>query len=155
MGTAPDVAAELFRMMTGINFVVVRYRGTPAALTDLLGGQVQLMFDAVPTSIGHIRAGRLRALGVATASRLDALPSVPTVAETVPGYEAAGWCGICSPKDTPAEIVEKLNKEINAGLADFRNQGTARRSRRPRRSAARRRNSVNLSPTKPRNGPRW
>ena len=118
MGTAPDVAAELFRMMTGINFVVVRYRGTPAALTDLLGGQVQLMFDAVPTSIGHIRAGRLRALGVATASRLDALPSVPTVAETVPGYEAAGWCGICAPKDTPAEIVEKLNKEINAGLAD-------------------------------------
>jgi tripartite-type tricarboxylate transporter receptor subunit TctC len=118
IGTAPDVAAELFRMMTGTDVVVVRYRGTPAAVTDVLGGQVQAMFDAVPTSIGHIRAGKLRALAVATATRLEVLPEVPAVAETVPAFEAAGWAGVCAPRDTPAEIVDKLNREINAGLVD-------------------------------------
>ena len=118
IGTAPDVAAELFRMMADIDVVVVRYRGTPAALTDVLSGQVQAMFDAVPTSIGHIKAGTLSALAVATASPLEVLPGVPTVAQTVPGYEAAGWCGICAPRNTSADIVASLNKEINAGLAD-------------------------------------
>jgi tripartite-type tricarboxylate transporter receptor subunit TctC len=119
-GTAPQVAAELFKMMTGIDVVTVRYRGTAGALTDLLGGQVQVMFDAVPTSIEHVRAGRLRALAVATARRLEVLPDVPTVAETVPGYEASGWCGVCAPKNTPVEIVDKLNAEVNAALADPR-----------------------------------
>ena len=94
IGSAPDVAAELLKMTAGIDIVVVRYRGTPAALADVLGGQVQAMFDAVPTSIGHIRAGKLTALAVATAEPLEVLPGVPTVAQTVPGYEAAGWCGL-------------------------------------------------------------
>jgi tripartite-type tricarboxylate transporter receptor subunit TctC len=119
-GTAPQVAAELFKMMTGVDIVTVRYRGTAPALIDLLGGQVQLMFDAVPTSIEHIRTNRLRALAVASRSRLDVLPDVPTVAETVPGYEAAGWCGLCAPRNTPHDIVELLNREVNAALAEPR-----------------------------------
>jgi tripartite-type tricarboxylate transporter receptor subunit TctC len=119
-GTAPQVAAELLKMMTGVDIVTVRYRGTAPALIDLLGGQVQLMFDAVPTSIEHIRTNRLRALAVATAKRLDVLPDVPTVAETVPGYEAAGWCGLCAPRNTPSDIVNTLNREVNAALTDPR-----------------------------------
>jgi len=118
IGSTPDVAGELFKIMTGVDIVLVRYRGTPPALTDLLAGRVQLMLDAVPTSIEHIRAGSLRALAVTTTSRLDVLPDIPTVAESIPGYEASGWCGVGAPKNTPIEIVDKLNKEINAGLAD-------------------------------------
>jgi tripartite-type tricarboxylate transporter receptor subunit TctC len=117
-GTAPHVAAELFRMMTGVDIVTVRYRGTAPALIDLLSGQVQVMFDAVPTSIEHIRANRLRALAVAAKTRLEVLPDVPTVADSVPGYEAAGWCGLCAPRNTPREIVDLLNREVNAALAD-------------------------------------
>jgi tripartite-type tricarboxylate transporter receptor subunit TctC len=117
-GTAPHVAAELFRMMTGVDIVTVRYRGTAPALIDLLSGQVQVMFDAVPTSIEHIRTNRLRALAVATKTRLAVLPDVPTVADSVPGYEAAGWCGLCAPRNTPRDIVDMLNKEVNAALAD-------------------------------------
>jgi tripartite-type tricarboxylate transporter receptor subunit TctC len=117
-GTAPHVAAELFRMMTGVDVVTVRYRGTAPALIDLLSGQVQVMFDAVPTSIEHIRTNRLRALAVATKTRLAVLPDVPTVADSVPGYEAAGWCGLCAPRNTPRDIVDMLNKEVNAALAD-------------------------------------
>ena len=119
-GTAPHVAAELFRMMTGVDIVTVRYRGTAPALIDLISGQVQVMFDAVPTSIEHIRANRLRALAVATKTRLEVLPDVPTVADSVPGYEAAGWCGLCAPRNTPRDIVDMLNKEVNAALADPR-----------------------------------
>jgi tripartite-type tricarboxylate transporter receptor subunit TctC len=117
-GTAPHVAAELFRMMTGVDIITVRYRGTAPALIDLLSGQIQVMFDAVPTSIEHIRANRLRALAVATKTRLEVLPDVPTVADAVPGYEAAGWCGLCAPRNTPRDIVDLLNKEVNAALAD-------------------------------------
>jgi len=117
-GTAPHVAAELFRMMTGVDIVTVRYRGTAPALIDLLSGQIQVMFDAVPTSIEHIRTNRLRALAVATKTRLAVLPDVPTVADSVPGYEAAGWCGLCAPRNTPRDIVDMLNKEVNAALAD-------------------------------------
>jgi tripartite-type tricarboxylate transporter receptor subunit TctC len=117
-GTAPHVAAELFRMMTGVDIVTVRYRGTAPALIDLLSGQIQVMFDAVPTSIEHIRTNRLRALAVATKTRLEVLPDVPTVADSVPGYEAAGWCGLCAPRNTPRDIVDMLNKEVNAALAD-------------------------------------
>ena len=105
-------------MMTGVDMVHVPYRGGAPALTDLLGGQVQVMFDLMPASIEHIRAGKLRALAVTTATRSEALPDVPTVGEFVPGYEASAWYGIGAPKNTPAEIIDKLNKEINAGLAD-------------------------------------
>jgi tripartite-type tricarboxylate transporter receptor subunit TctC len=105
-------------MMTGVNTVHVPYRGVAPALTDLIGGQVQVMFGASTSSIGHIKSGRVRALAVTTATRSDALPDIPTMGEFVPGYEASIWYGVGAPKDTPADIVEKLNKEINAGLAD-------------------------------------
>jgi tripartite-type tricarboxylate transporter receptor subunit TctC len=117
-GTVLHVAGELFKMMTGVNMQHVPYRGDAPALTDLIGGQVQVMFAGLPSSIEHIRAGKLRPLAVATATRLEALPDIPTVGEFVPGYEASGWTGIGVPKNTPAEIVDRLNKEINAGLAD-------------------------------------
>jgi tripartite-type tricarboxylate transporter receptor subunit TctC len=120
LATAPDLAAELLKMMTGADIVVVRYRGSSAAMTDLIGAQVQMGFDAVPTSIDHVRTGRLRALAVATPARLDVLPNVPTVAESVPGFAASGWCGLCAPKATPAEVVDRLNAEVNAALVDPR-----------------------------------
>ena len=115
-GTAPHVYGELFREMTGVDMVHVPYRGNP--LPDLLGGQVQVYFCALPSSIGFIRSGKLRALAATTASRLDLLPDVPTVGEFVPGYEAIAWQGIGAPKNTPVEIIEKLNQNINAFLAD-------------------------------------
>jgi tripartite-type tricarboxylate transporter receptor subunit TctC len=117
-GSAPHVAGELFKMMAGIDMVHVPYRGGGPALNDLLGGQVQVYFATSVSSIGHIRAGRLHALAVTAATRSDALPDIPTVGEFVPGYEASGWWGVGAPKNTPAEIIEKLNKEINASLAD-------------------------------------
>jgi tripartite-type tricarboxylate transporter receptor subunit TctC len=116
--TISHVAGELFKMSAGINMVHVPYRGSAPMLTDLLGGQVQAAFDALPASIEHIRAGKLRALAVTTMTRSDALPDIPTLGDFVPGYEAISWGGIGAPKNTPAEIIEKLNKEINAGLAD-------------------------------------
>jgi len=117
-GTVAHVAGELFKMMAGVNMVHVPYRGAGPALTDMLGGQVQVMFDNVPSSIEHIKSGKLRALAVTTTTRSEALPDIPTVAEFLPGYEAATWQGIGTPKNTPAEIVNRLNQEINAGLAD-------------------------------------
>jgi tripartite-type tricarboxylate transporter receptor subunit TctC len=117
-GNSTHVSGELFKMMTGINLLHVPYRGSAPALTDLLGGQVQVMFDLVASSIEHIRAGKLRALAVTTATRLEVLPDVPTVGEFVPGYEASAVGGVGAPKGTPAEIIDKLNKEINACLAD-------------------------------------
>jgi tripartite-type tricarboxylate transporter receptor subunit TctC len=117
-GTGSHIAGELFKMMAGVDMVHVPYRGGGPALTDLLGGQVQVMFAATVVSIEYIRAGRLRPLAVTTATRSDALPDIPTVGEFVPGYEASAWFGIGAPKATPAEIVDKLNKEINAALAD-------------------------------------
>src|SRR6516165_6595290 len=118
IGTSTHVAGELFKMMTGVSMAHVPYRGTAPVITDLLGGQVQVYFDPITGSIGYIRAGKLRALAVTTATRSDALPDIPTVGEFAPGYEATQWYGIGAPKNTPAEIIEKLNKEINAGLAD-------------------------------------
>jgi tripartite-type tricarboxylate transporter receptor subunit TctC len=112
------IAGELFKMMAGIDMVHVPYRGGGPAVTDLLGGQVQVYFASTPASIEYIKAGRLRALALTTATRSEALPDIPTVAEFVPGCEASYWAGIGAPKATPAEIVEKLNKEINAALAD-------------------------------------
>jgi tripartite-type tricarboxylate transporter receptor subunit TctC len=121
-GGSPHVTGELFRMMAGIDMLHVPYRGAVPALTDLLSGQVQLLFDNLPTSIEHIRAGRLRALAVTTATRSPILPDVPTIAETVPGYEASGIGGVGAPRNTPAAIINKLNSEINAILADPRMQ---------------------------------
>jgi tripartite-type tricarboxylate transporter receptor subunit TctC len=117
-GTPQHIAGELFKMMTGINMLHVPYRGVAPALTDLFGGQVQVMFNSTPPSVEHIKAGTLRALAVTTATRSDALPDVPTVAEFVPGYEASGWLGVGAPANTPPEIIDRLNREINAGLAD-------------------------------------
>ena len=118
IGSPNHVTGELFKIMTGINLLHVPYRGIALALSDLLGGQVQVAFASMPSSIEFIRAGRLRALAVTTATRSEVLPDVPTVGEFVPGYEASAWYGIGAPKATPAEIVDKLNKEINAALAD-------------------------------------
>jgi tripartite-type tricarboxylate transporter receptor subunit TctC len=117
-GTPQHVSGELFKMMTGIKMTHVPYRGSAPALTDLIGGQVQVAFDTTTASIEYIKAGKLRALAVTTAMRSEALPDIPTVNDFVPGYEATGWYGVGAPKRTPAEIVEKLNKEINAALAD-------------------------------------
>jgi tripartite-type tricarboxylate transporter receptor subunit TctC len=117
-GTSVHLSGELFKIMTGIDLTHVPYRGSAPALTDMISGTVQVMFDNMPSSLPHIQADKLRALGVTTAARSDALPNVPTVAETVPGYEASAFFGMSMPKGTPAEVIEKLNKEINAGLAD-------------------------------------
>jgi tripartite-type tricarboxylate transporter receptor subunit TctC len=117
-GGTPHVTGELFKMMTGINMVHVPYRGDAPALIDLLGGQVQTMFGILPLLVEYIRVGKLRALAVTTATRSAALPEIPTVGDFVPGYEARLWHGVGAPKNTPNEIVVKLNKEINAGLAD-------------------------------------
>jgi tripartite-type tricarboxylate transporter receptor subunit TctC len=111
------MSGELFKMMAGVDMVQVPYRGDAPAVTDLISGQVQVMFCNTVSSIEHIRAGRLRALAVTTSTRLDALPDIPTVGEFVQGYEVSAWWGFGAPRNTPAEIVEKLNKEINAGLA--------------------------------------
>ena len=117
-GTAQHLSGELFKMMTGVVMVHVPYRGDAPALTDLIGGQVQVMFGSIPPSVEHIRAGKLRALAVTNATRSEALPDIPTVSDFVPGYEASAWYGIGAPRNTPAEIVDKLNKEINAALSD-------------------------------------
>jgi tripartite-type tricarboxylate transporter receptor subunit TctC len=117
-GTANHMAGELFKAMTGIDTVHVPYRGAAPAMTDLLSGQVQAMFDLVPNSLEHIRGGRLRALAVTTAARSDALPDVPVAADTVPGYEASAWFGVGVAAGTPSAIVGTLNREINAGLAN-------------------------------------
>jgi tripartite-type tricarboxylate transporter receptor subunit TctC len=119
-GTGPHMASELFKMMTGVQMTHVPYRGSGPMLNDLVGGQVQFAFDALSSSIGHIRSGRLRALGIGNATRVDGLPDVPAVAEFLPGYEASGIVGLGAPRDTPVEIIDKLNHEINAGLADPR-----------------------------------
>jgi tripartite-type tricarboxylate transporter receptor subunit TctC len=119
-GTSVHLSGELFKLMTGVKLTHVPYRGSAPALTDMLSGQVHVMFDNMPPSLPHIQAGKLRALGVTTATRSEALPDVPTVAETVPGYEASAFFGMGAPKGTPPEIINALNKEINAGLADPR-----------------------------------
>jgi tripartite-type tricarboxylate transporter receptor subunit TctC len=118
VGTPPHVAGELFKMTTGMDMLHVPYRGTGPMLTDLIGGQVQVAFDPLPASIEHIRAGKLRALAVTTASRSEALPSVPSASEYVSGYVASNWYGFAAPKNTSSDIIDKLNTEINAALAD-------------------------------------
>jgi tripartite-type tricarboxylate transporter receptor subunit TctC len=118
IGTTLHVSGELFKMMTGVDMLHVPYRGAGPMLTDLLGGQLQVGFDPMPSSIGYVKAGQLRPLAVTTATRSEALPELPTVGDFVAGYEASTWYGVGAPRNTPAEIIEKLNKEINAGLAD-------------------------------------
>jgi tripartite-type tricarboxylate transporter receptor subunit TctC len=117
-GTTAHVASELFKMMTGIDMVHVPYRGSAPALTDLLGGRVQVMFDPLPSSIEHIKGGKVLPIAVTTADRWEGLPDIPTVSEFLAGYEASAWQGIAAPRNTPVEIVEKLNKEIDAAVAD-------------------------------------
>jgi tripartite-type tricarboxylate transporter receptor subunit TctC len=118
IGSGNHISGELFKMMTGVNLVHVPYRGGGPALVDLLGGQVQVMFATMSSSIEYVRAGKLRALAVTTATRSPVLPDIPTVAEFVPGYESSFWTGVGAPRNTPADIVEKLNKEINVALAE-------------------------------------
>jgi tripartite-type tricarboxylate transporter receptor subunit TctC len=118
IGSVPHVNGELFKVMTGINMVHVPYRSAAAVMADLLSGQVQLYFGTTASSLEYVRAGKLRALAVTIERRLDALPDIPAIAEFVPGYEASGWFGVGAPKATPVEIIDKLNKEINAGVAD-------------------------------------
>ena len=117
-GSVAHIAGEMFKRMAGIEMTHVPYRGAAPAVTDLIGGQVQVAFDPMSSSIAHIKAGKLRALAVTTSNRSDALPDIPTVGDFLPGFEASGWFGIGAPKGTPAEIVDKLNREINAGFAD-------------------------------------
>ncbi len=117
-GTPQHIFGELFKMMAGVDLIHVPYRGGAPATTDLLGGQVQVIFSPLPESIEHIRAGKLRPLAVTTATRLDVLPNIPTVGDFLPGYEASGWLGVGAPRNTPTEIIDRLNKEIGAGLAD-------------------------------------
>ena len=122
-GSPEHVAGELFKMMTGVSMLHVPYRGTGPALNDMLAGQMQVHFSALAASLQHARAGKLRALAVTTSARLQVLPEIPTVNEFVPGYEASTFNGIVAPRNTPAEIIDKLNKEINAGLADPKTMG--------------------------------
>ncbi len=117
-GTSVHLSGELFKYMTGIDMKHIPYKGAGPAITDLIGGQVDVLFDNMPSIIGHIRGGQLRALGVTSAQRSPALPDVPTVAEVVPGYEASAWFGAAAPKGTPPAVIEKLNREFNAALAD-------------------------------------
>jgi tripartite-type tricarboxylate transporter receptor subunit TctC len=117
-GSVPDVAGELFKFMTGVDVVRVGYRGASPALIDLIAGQVQVMFETTLATAPYIRSGRLRALAVTSVARSEALPEVPTMAESVPGYEASAWFGLGAPKDTPAEIIERLNQAVTDGLAD-------------------------------------
>jgi tripartite-type tricarboxylate transporter receptor subunit TctC len=121
-GSTSHIAGELFKMMSGVNMVHVPYRGEAPALTDILGGQVQVIFSTIPASIEYVRAGKLRPLAVTTATRSEALPDLPTVGDFVPGYDASSWYGIGVPKNTPTEIIDKLNKEINIDLADPKNK---------------------------------
>jgi len=117
-GSPQHMAGELFKMMAGVSMVHVRYRGSAAMLTDLLRGEIHLAFDPILSSLDHVKSGKLRALAVTTATRSPALPDIPSVGEAVPGYESVGWVGIGVPRHTPVQIIEKLNAEINAGLAD-------------------------------------
>jgi tripartite-type tricarboxylate transporter receptor subunit TctC len=153
-GGINHMAGELFRTMTGINMTHVPYRGSGLMLNDLLSGQVQCAFDGTVSSIGHIRAGRLRALGVGNATRVEGLSDVPAIAEFVPGYEASGWIGLGAPRNTPAEIIDKLNREINAGLADPRIRARIADLGIPR-SRSHRPSTASSSSKKPRNGRRW
>ena len=152
IGTPHHVAGELFKMMAGVDMVHVPYRGEAPALTDLLGGQVQVMFAAMPASIEYIRAGKLRALAVTTATRSEVLPDIPTVGDFVPGYEASGWYGVGAPKNTPRRDHRQAQQGDQCGSRRSQDEGAARRSGLRGASQARPPTSASSSPTKPRNG---
>jgi tripartite-type tricarboxylate transporter receptor subunit TctC len=154
-GTSVHVAGELFNMMAGIKMLHVPYRGAGPALTDLLGGQVQVMFAAMPSAIEHVRAGRLRALAVTTAARSPALPDVPSVGEFVPGYEASSWYGMGVPRGTPAEVIDTLNKAVNAALAPIPSSRHGSAISAAPCWWARPRSSDGSSPMRRRSGRRW
>ena len=122
-GSSTHVSGELFKLMTGVNMMHIPYRGTAPAVTDLIAGQVQVMFDNLPGSIEYVRAGMTRALAVTTTARSEALPDLPTVADSVPGYEVSAWFGLAAPKNTPGEIIDRLNEEINAAFANAKMKG--------------------------------
>ena len=150
-GTPQNIACELFKMMAGVNLVHVPYRGGAPAVADLVSGHLQVIFCPVSEGIEHVKAGKLRALAVTTANRLDVFPDLPTVADFVPGYEASGFAGIGVPRNTPAEIINLLNKELNAGVADAKiRHGSP--SWAARRSGARPRNSRRSSRRPPKSG---
>ena len=146
-GTSVHVSGELFKMMTGVNMLHVPYRGPLAALAGMMSGEVQVIFDNLPVSIEYIKAGKVRALAVTSATRSEALPDLPTIGEFVPGYEASPWWGVGVPRGTPAEIIDRLNKEINAGLADAKIKARLAGLAHPP-------NSAGCSWTKPRSGAR-
>ena len=152
-GTPQNIACELFKMMAGVDLVHVPYRGGAPATTDLVAGHLHAIFSPVSELIQHIQAGKLRPLAVTTAARLDVLPDVPTVADFVPGYEASGFAGIGVPKNTPADIIDMLNRELNAGLADPKSKPGSSSSAAPC-LGERPRNSARSSRTPPKNGPR-
>ena len=141
-------------MMADVNLVHVPYRGNGPALTDLLGGQVEVLFPSVASSIEYIKAGKLRGLAMTSAKRSEALPDLPTVGEFVPGYEMSAWFGVGVPQGTPAEVIDKINKEINCGPCRSQDEGAAHRLGGCADAGARRPISGSSSPTKPRNGPR-
>jgi tripartite-type tricarboxylate transporter receptor subunit TctC len=153
-GSTSHVAGELFKMMTGLNMIHVPYRGGAAMLADVVGGQVQVAFDVLTGALAHIRSGSLRALAVAGKHRSEALPDVPTIGETVAGYEANSWCGVGVPRGTSAEIVERLNREINAGLANPTSRRGSPMSP-PRRSCSPRPSSARTWLRRSKNGARW
>jgi tripartite-type tricarboxylate transporter receptor subunit TctC len=131
IGTPQHVAGELFNMMTGVSMTHVPYRGLAPALTDLLGGQVQVLFGSAPGTVEYVKTGKLTALAVTSATRWDGLPELPAMSEFLPGFEASSWYGVAAARNAPAEIVDKLNREINAALIDSQGEGEACRSRWP------------------------
>jgi tripartite-type tricarboxylate transporter receptor subunit TctC len=153
-GTGPHVAGELFKMMAGVSIVHVPYRGAGPMMTDLIAGQVQFAFDALASSIGHIRAGRLRALGVGNSTRVEALPDVPAVGEFVPGYEASGCLGLGAPRNTPTAIIDRLNREISAGRALIPGSGRGSPTSATRRLCSHLPNSASSSRRRQRSGAR-
>ena len=154
-GTSVHMSGELFKMMASLDMVHVPYRGSSGIYPDLMTGKVHVLFDNLPGSIEFVRTGKLKALGVTTAKRNDALPDVPTVGETVPGYEASVFYGVAGPKGIPAEAVEVLNKAFNAALADPKIQAAHRGARRRADADDARASSASCWPTRPRSGPRW
>ena len=154
-GSTIHMSGELFKMMTGVNMIHVPYRGGALALTDMIGGQVQVMFDNIPTAMEFVRSGKLRGLAVTGAGRSETLPDLPTVADFLPGYEATSWYGLGAPKGTPAEIIEKLNREVNAILAEPKTKARFLELGASMLPGSARAISASSSPTRPRSGARW
>ena len=154
-GSTIHMSGELFKMLTGINMQHVPYRGGAPALTDMLSGQMQVMFDNIPTCAEHVKSGKLRGLAVTSTARSEVLPDLPLVADFLPGYEASAWYGLAAPKGTPPEIVDRLNKAVNEILADPKAKARFTETRRDPAAGFGRRSSASWWRTKPRSGARW